>query len=134
MWGLTQRTPGLVLEPSPVLIILGAALFLMAAVIVGSAFLQFQRASTTIDPLRPDRASVLITEGIFRYTRNPMYLGAVLVLLAWSVYLRNVGTLPLIVLFVGYLNRYQIAPEERALSKVFRNEYDAYKVSVRRWL
>jgi len=95
---------------------------------------QFLRAKTTINPLRPKNASALVTGGIYRWTRNPMYLGMATLLLAWGVWLANAGALAVISLFVAYLNRFQIAPEEGALQDRFGDEFAAYRARVRRWL
>ena len=94
----------------------------------------FHRAGTTTHPMWPDRASVLVTDGIYRYTRNPMYLGMTLLLLAWAVYLANAAAFLGTVLFVAYITRFQIIPEERALIRIFKEEYEAYRRSVRRWM
>ena len=95
---------------------------------------QFLRARTTINPLKPDNASALVIGGIYRWTRNPMYLGMATLLLAWGLWLANAGALAVILLFVAYLNRFQIAPEERALEARFGNEFAAYRARVRRWV
>lgn len=94
----------------------------------------FRRARTTTHPMRPDQATALVTHGIYRYTRNPMYLGMTLLLLAWAVHLANLAALAGVALFVAYITRFQILPEERALRRIFRDEYEAYRRSVRRWL
>ncbi|WP_230426855.1 methyltransferase family protein [Cupriavidus yeoncheonensis] len=99
-----------------------------------SAMVSFLRAKTTMNPVRPDTASLLVTDGVFRFTRNPMYLSLLLYLLAWAVYLSNWLALLLLPLFVLYINRFQIAPEERMLSSLFDAQYVAYKGKVRRWL
>jgi len=94
----------------------------------------FWRAKTTINPTTPTATSVLVTSGAFRFTRNPMYLSLLLYLLAWAVYLSNLLALLFVPMFVLYINRFQIRPEERALSSLFGQEYAAYKERVRRWL
>jgi protein-S-isoprenylcysteine O-methyltransferase Ste14 len=72
--------------------------------------------------------------GVYRWTRNPMYLGMAVLLLAWGLWLANGAALAVISLFVAYLNRFQIAPEERALQARFGDEFTAYRARVRRWL
>ena len=94
----------------------------------------FRRAHTTVDPTRPDSTSSLVVSGVYRFTRNPMYLGMLVVLLGWSLFLANALAFVLTAVFVLYLNRFQITPEERALSKLFGAEYAAYRGGVRRWL
>ena len=111
----------------------------MALVAVGIAIdiagiVHFWRARTTVNPLTPQRASALVTGGIYRWTRNPMYLGMAALLLAWGLWLANAGALAVISLFIAYLNRFQIAPEERALRARFGDEYTAYRARVRRWI
>jgi protein-S-isoprenylcysteine O-methyltransferase Ste14 len=92
------------------------------------------RAGTTIHPTHPMRTTALVTGGAFRYSRNPMYLCQLLCLLAWAAYLSNPLALALTPLFVLYLNRFQIEPEERALAALFGARYVAYQARVRRWL
>lgn len=98
------------------------------------ALLHFLRRRTTLNPLKPDSASALVTGGIYRFTRNPMYLGLATLLLAWAIYLGNLAALAGVPLFILYMNRFQIAPEERALEARFGAEYIAYRTRVRRWL
>jgi len=112
-----------------------AAAFLIAALIVGlSAVLGFHRAKTTLNPLAPEQASALVVRGIYRWTRNPMYLAMLLVLIAWACIVANAAALVMLALFVAYLNRFQIGPEERALQARFGAEFEQYKRTVRRWL
>jgi protein-S-isoprenylcysteine O-methyltransferase Ste14 len=94
----------------------------------------FRRVRTTINPHKPTAASSLVSGGVYRITRNPMYLGLLLLLLGWAAFLSNPLTLLLLPVFVVYINRFQINPEERALSSLFGGEYAAYKERVRRWL
>ena len=99
-----------------------------------SAMLYFARARTTMNPMKPSATSSLVTHGVFRFTRNPMYLSLLLYLLAWAAYLSNWLALLLVPLFVVYITELQIKPEERALSAKFGTEYAAYSAQVRRWL
>ncbi|AZC23973.1 MULTISPECIES: isoprenylcysteine carboxylmethyltransferase family protein [Pseudomonas] len=94
----------------------------------------FRRARTTVNPLKPGNASALVTSGIYRYTRNPMYAGFALCLLAWGLYLANPLALLGVPGFVLYMNRWQIGPEERALGQLFGSDFTAYQQQVRRWL
>lgn len=96
--------------------------------------LAFRAQKTTVNPLRPQRSSALVTAGIYRITRNPMYLGMALLLLALAVGLDAWLLLLGPVLFVLYLTRFQIQPEERALRQLFGAEYTRYCERVRRWL
>jgi protein-S-isoprenylcysteine O-methyltransferase Ste14 len=99
-----------------------------------SAMASFLRAKTTMNPTKPNLASSLITHGVYRFTRNPMYLSLVLYLVAWALYLSNWLALLLVPVFVLYIDQFQIKPEERALSALYGPEYASYKSRVRRWL
>ena len=106
---------------------------------VGAAFdlaglIAFRRSRTTINPLRPQKASALVTGGVYRITRNPMYVGLAILLGAWAVHLGSAWDLAGPLLFVLYIDRFQIAPEERALEQLFGDEFTAYAARVRRWL
>ena len=94
----------------------------------------FRASHTTVDPRTPDAARVLVTVGIYRFTRNPMYVGILLILLGWLVFLGNLLPIVMLPLFVLYMNRFQIVPEERALMAKFGDEYLKYQQRVRRWL
>ncbi len=96
--------------------------------------LAFRASRTTINPLRPERASALVTGGVYRITRNPMYVGMALLLLAWAVYLWAPWPLVGPVAFILYITRFQIRPEERALQRLFGDEFAVYAARVRRWL
>jgi protein-S-isoprenylcysteine O-methyltransferase Ste14 len=112
-----------------------AVLLAVTAVAVGLAgVLEFRRARTTVNPLQPGRASSLVTGGIYRRTRNPMYVAVATLLLAWALWLGN-ALAPLgAVLFVAWMDRLQIPPEERALGALFGAEFERYRREVRRWL
>lgn len=94
----------------------------------------FRRHETTMNPLAPDRSSALVVSGIYRYSRNPMYLGFLLLLASAGAFLSNAASALMLPAFVAYMNRFQIAPEERALREKFSAEFAAYAASVRRWL
>ncbi|MBS0662942.1 MAG: isoprenylcysteine carboxylmethyltransferase family protein [Verrucomicrobia bacterium] len=113
----------------------GAAILALAGLTIATlGVIAFRRARTTVNPLQPAAASALVVSGIYRLTRNPMYLGLLLVLLGWSVWLGNPATLFFPVLFVAHMNRFQIGPEERALTARFGAAFTAYQSRVRRWL
>lgn len=133
MWVLSEAVPaaGIRVPGTGVIAIVLAAL---GFVIAGFGAVSFRRAGTTIDPHTPEKSSALVVRGIYRYSRNPMYLGIALVLLGWVVFLSNLLALLVLPAFILYLNRYQIAPEERALEARFGEDYRRYKRSVRRWL
>ncbi|MDE1463411.1 methyltransferase family protein [Spartinivicinus poritis] len=96
--------------------------------------LYFYQAKTTVNPITPEDSSSLVTHGIYRITRSPMYVGFAMLLVGWSVLLSNVYSLLLVFGFICYLNRYQIKPEEQALENLFGEKYLAYKKRVSRWL
>jgi len=124
--------------PAPVSIpatlpIAGALVFIGASVALAGV-VAFRRQKTTVNPFTPERSSSLVATGIYRFSRNPMYLGLLLALVGWSVYLANWVSALLLPAFVAYMNRFQIQPEEQALSERFAPEYLAYAKAVRRWL
>jgi len=94
----------------------------------------FRRARTTLNPLKPEKSSALVMSGVYRYTRNPMYLGLLLVLLGWLSYLANGLAFVFLPAFILYMNRFQINPEERVLVSIFGQEFTAYRAKARRWL
>jgi protein-S-isoprenylcysteine O-methyltransferase Ste14 len=98
-----------------------------------SGVISFRRARTTMNPVRPGATS-LVRSGVYRLTRNPMYLGWALKLLGWAVFLASPLALLLVPLFMLYIRRFQIEPEERVLSSLFVGEYSQYSEKVRRWL
>ncbi len=134
LMGLSARaTPDLAFAlPSRRLI--AAVPALVGVVIATLAVTSFRRVKTTIHPLHPEDASALVTSGIFSLTRNPMYLGLLLVLLGWAVYLTNALAFIFPVVYVPLMNHLQILPEERALAAKFGPEFSVYRSKVRRWL
>lgn len=96
--------------------------------------LAFRRNKTTVNPLAPEKASAIVTEGVYRYSRNPMYVGLTLILTGWILALGNPVGIVLLPIMVWWLNRFQIEPEERALADRFGDTYDEYCRSVPRWV
>ena len=112
-----------------------AALMLAASAVFGiGALLHFRTAGTTVNPLQPERSSALVTTGVFRLSRNPMYLALLLALVAWGLFLSNLYALALATLFVPYMNRFQIRPEEQAMESGFGDAFTAYCRRTRRWI
>lgn len=110
------------------------ALIAIGAGIAIAGLLAFRRARTTANPMRPDKASALVSSGIYRRTRNPMYVGVAIATLGWAVFLGH-AVAPLgIVALVAWLDRCQIPAEERALQALFGAEFERYCNEVRRWL
>lgn len=94
----------------------------------------FKRAGTTANPIRPNATTSLLTTGIYRRTRNPMYLGQALILLAWAFQLRSALCFLAIPAFLLYITRFQIQPEEHVLAARFPQEYASYCARVPRWI
>ncbi|MDX8406306.1 MAG: isoprenylcysteine carboxylmethyltransferase family protein [Mariprofundus sp.] len=91
-------------------------------------------ASTTIDPRYPHKTTTIVDNGIYAFTRNPMYLGSVLILTSLTVWLGTVFGVLVIGLFIFYMTRFQINPEEEMLTAQFGEAYLNYKATVRRWI
>lgn len=133
MWLAAHYVPALAFA-MPASRAIGIALMIAGVAASVSGARAFHRADTTKDPRHPERATALVTGGIYRITRNPMYLGLALLLLGWGIYLANLLSLVFVLAFIGYLNRFQIVPEERVLDTRFGDAYRQYKRTVRRWL
>lgn len=133
MWVAARTIPafGFTLPAGPVL---GAGLALAGVVIALLGVVSFRRARTTVNPLHPEAASALVTSGIYRLTRNPMYLGLLLVLLGGAMYLANAAAFIVPATYVPLMNRLQIFPEERTLAALFGPAFADYASKVRRWL
>jgi len=112
----------------------GLALMLLGAAVDGYAAILFIAAKTTISPISPQNSTALIVNGIFKLTRNPMYLGMAILLFGWALVLQNAVALFGPVFFVTYVTRFQILPEERILSQKWGDAYTAYKSKTKRWL
>lgn len=98
------------------------------------SFLNFQKNKTTVNPLSPEKATSLVIGGFYRFTRNPMYLGMLLILTGIAMLLASISSFLLLPVFVLAMNSLQIKPEEKALEKIFSEEYLNYKKKVRRWI
>jgi protein-S-isoprenylcysteine O-methyltransferase Ste14 len=94
----------------------------------------FLKLHTTPNPMRPGAATHLVTTGLYRYSRNPMYLGMLVMLLGWWIWLGSLTPILLLPVFVYVLVKMQIEPEEEALEAHFGDRYRDYKSSVPRWL
>lgn len=135
MWITAAAFPSLDV-PLPPLFSAGAGVALVA---VGIWFAlagvgEFRRVATTVNPLSPDESAHLVTGGVYRYSRNPMYLGMLLGLAGWSVALAHLAAPLWLLFFAAYINRFQIMPEERALAARFGPVFADYRRRVRRWL
>ncbi|MBY4678428.1 methyltransferase family protein [Marinobacterium arenosum] len=133
MWGAARLWPSLTL-PLPPMFGWGVGCGVLGVLVALAGVLSFRRAHTTVNPMQPGDASSLVVSGIYRFSRNPMYLGMALVLLGWAFHLAHPVSLAMLALFVGYMNRFQIVPEERAMQQLFGEQFDLYRRRVRRWL
>ncbi|MER3376720.1 MAG: isoprenylcysteine carboxylmethyltransferase family protein [Allomuricauda sp.] len=108
-------------------------LFGLGFLVILVSLIQFGRQHTTTDPLRLEKANSLVTNGIYKYSRNPMYLGMLLFLLAFGLMLGNAFNTLLAAGFVYWMNHFQIKPEEEVLLEKFGQEYSVYCKLTRRW-
>lgn len=112
-----------------------ALTFIAAAIgIELTAVAMFFRARTTVNPLAPHKSKVLVAKGLYRISRNPMYLGLALLLTGWLLWLGNPLNALLLIAFVLYITAFQIKPEEAALREIFGEDFDTYAHQVRRWI
>ena len=133
MWSFFKVFPALTLNWT-YSAVAAVVMVLLGLVISLGGVVTFKGANTTMDPKHPDQASTLISSGIYRYSRNPMYLGVLFMLVGWGFYLANLLSILCVLIFVGYITRFQIIPEERLLQEKFGSEFLSYKRRVRRWL
>src|SRR6056300_855687 len=113
---------------------LGILLLLLGLFILISAVRLFRKGKTTVNPLSPEQATKLVTNGIFQYSRNPMYLGMAFILSSMAVFFNLIGGAILIVLFCFYITKFQIIPEERAMTNLFPQDFPKYMQATRRWI
>jgi protein-S-isoprenylcysteine O-methyltransferase Ste14 len=104
------------------------------ALVAATGVMAFRRKRTTVNPLTPGAASTVVSSGVYRFSRNPMYLGFLLALVGWALYLSNLAAALLVPAFAVYMSQYQIKPEERALLAKFGAGYAQYMSRVRRWI
>ncbi|MDH5777518.1 MAG: isoprenylcysteine carboxylmethyltransferase family protein, partial [Gammaproteobacteria bacterium] len=109
-------------------------LFLIGLLILAISAYSFRKAKTTVNPIYPEKSSALVIAGIYRHSRNPMYIAFLLWVLAGIVYFENVINLVFIPIFIILSNKLYIEREEHALEKIFGESFTIYKTQVRRWL
>ena len=109
------------------LLILGLLVFI-------SAVKSFRTHKTTINPLEPRKASSLVTTGIFKFSRNPMYLGMLIILLSISFRFNLIGGIIISLFFYFFITKFQIIPEEVAMNELFGNEFVDYEKKTKRWI
>src|SRR5712691_6494256 len=133
MWLLSRAAPALGFV-FPAGSTFAASLAVVGVVTAISGVVTFRRARTTVNPTKPQSSSSLVTWGVYTISRNPMYLGLLLVLTGWAIFLSNALAFLFLPAYIFYMNRFQIAPEERVLASLFGQEFAAYQSRVRRWL
>lgn len=134
MWAAAHLLPAVRLSSGQWRFIIAGVCASFGVIVALLGVWAFRRARTTINPTTPEKASSVVTGGIYNYTRNPMYLGLASVLVGWAIWL----SAPLLILgpvaFMLYMTRFQIIPEERVMTSKFGPDYDEYRKRVRRWL
>lgn len=133
MIGLAREFPSAVIEV-PGRVVAAAGCAGLGGVVALLGVVCFRANKTTVNPLTPSNSSTLVCSGIYRYSRNPMYLGFLLILTGWAVHLSNVIAVLPLPIFVAYMNRFQIQPEEWALLARFGSRFIEYTTAVRRWI
>ena len=106
----------------------------VSSVIVFFSLWQFYKSKANINPIHLEKSNVFVVDGIYRFSRNPMYLSLAGLLVAWAVYLQSAVSFLGVFLFVYLITQWQIKPEEYWLEKKFGESYLAYKKKVRRWI
>ena len=114
--------------------VIGAVLFLLGTATMGAAILSFKKHQTTVNPLHPEKAASLVISGMFKYSRNPMYLVMLLMLLSATLMFNLVGGAFVVWMFVIFITKFQILPEEVALETHFGRAFVDYKTTTRRWV
>lgn len=133
LWALETITPVYEVH-QPVSWIITLMMLLVGSYFCLAGVGAFRRARTTVDPRQPEATTSLVTEGVYRITRNPMYIGFACFLAAWGAWLASPWLLLVLPLFLGYLHLFQILPEEAVLEEAFGQAYLDYKAQVPRWM
>lgn len=131
-WLIARYDPLLISIPFAKII--AAAIFAIGVFIALLGVLQFRKANTTVNPTTPDKSSEIVSDGIYKITRNPMYLGMALVVLSASILMQSPVSLLGLVAFIAYITKCQIIAEERTLHIIFEEQYENYISKVRRWI
>jgi protein-S-isoprenylcysteine O-methyltransferase Ste14 len=132
-WGLAKLLPKFTLS-SALFAFLGYGALLMGVIVLALALMAFARSRTTVNPLSPEKAETLVTTGLYRFTRNPMYLAMAFILTGGALLLGNIASLASPAVFIVVMTIFQIKPEERALQSIFGDAFTAYRRQTRRWL
>ena len=108
--------------------------FVLGITVFATAVSSFKRQNTTVNPISIEKASSLVVNGVFKYSRNPMYLGMLFILLGLTFKFNLIGGLLFTSIFMIFISIFQIKPEEAAMEKLFDQEWKDYIKNVRRWL
>jgi protein-S-isoprenylcysteine O-methyltransferase Ste14 len=133
MWVLAREV-GLQNYEVPYKSMICAVLVMLGLIVDFSALWLFAKAKTTVNPISPSKATSLVTTGVYRYTRNPMYMGNFIFLLAWLIWMGSAYGVIGLILYVVYMNQFQIKPEESVLLNLFGKQYSQFCSQVRRWI
>ena len=109
-------------------------ILLIGLLILINPIFKFIKSKTTIDPIKFKKVNKLITSGIYKYSRNPMYLGLLMIVISTSIFYLNIFSIITPILFICWINRFQIKREEIFLTEKFGKEYLSYKTKTRRWI
>jgi len=127
IWGVSKIESSITGILSLLLLVTGIAIAL-------SAFVSFRKASTTVNPMKPEKTTKLVQFGVYQFSRNPMYLSLLFALSSFAVYLESYLSFGVVMLFIVYITRFQIIPEEKILEQLFPDEFEEYKSKVNRWI
>lgn len=133
MFGISRFLPNAGLD-YPIRLYFFLGTIVLDGCIVTLGVWSFKIANTTVNPTKPDSSTNLVQNGIYKYTRNPMYLGFAFFLFGLGFYFDSIFSISLVFAFVVYMTAFQIKPEERALSNKFGNQFQQYRILTRRWL
>ncbi|HHF3230021.1 TPA: isoprenylcysteine carboxylmethyltransferase family protein [Vibrio diabolicus] len=133
MYGLTVLVPSLDISVPFVEVVVGGLTLLSGYMGIAGVY-EFHKVKTTVNPVKPDTASSVVRTGVFSFSRNPMYMALLLLIIAIGLWWQHLSVVLCSVVFVSYMNRFQIKPEERVLERLFGEEYVDYKNHVRRWI
>jgi protein-S-isoprenylcysteine O-methyltransferase Ste14 len=132
-WGVSRSIPELAVDikyQGPMAVVVMS----LGVVLLFFGTWSFKKHATTVNPLKPGEASTLVTSGIYSWTRNPMYLGMMILLIGTSIHFGNIGATATVLLFWAYITQFQIKPEEAILTDLFPDDFPLYCESTRRWM
>ncbi|WP_306252385.1 isoprenylcysteine carboxylmethyltransferase family protein [Parvularcula sp. IMCC14364] len=132
-WGAARLLPALDIA-IPLSREISVTLYIAGCAILAMSVGLFALAKTTVNPVEPNKATTLVTTGLYRVSRNPMYLAMLLIVTGWSIMQNNLAAFFSVVLFITTMTFFQIRPEEKAMQDLFGEDYKSYRQRVRRWL